>query len=73
MPAASQEKLIPVEYTNAIITMAPISSITARAKRNVRSEATTEGPIMVNNPTAKAISVATGTPQPPGATSPAIS
>jgi hypothetical protein len=70
--ARSQEKLMPVEYTNAITKIAPISSMTAKASRKERNDAATLGPSIVNKPTAKAISVATGTPHPAGATEPAI-
>ena len=70
--AASQENVIPVEYTRAMIRIAPISSMTASAKRNERSDNVTEGPIIASNPTAKAISVATGTAHPSGASPPAM-
>ena len=72
MAAASQEKLIPVEYTKAITKIAPISSITAKASKKERNDAATLGPSIVNKPTANAMSVATGTPHPAGATEPAI-
>ncbi|CAB4767267.1 unannotated protein [freshwater metagenome] len=49
-----------------------MSSITASANRNDRSDATALLPTKVSNPTAKAISVATGIPHPLASTEPAI-
>ena len=72
-PAASQENVIPVEYTIAMMRIAPMSSMTAKAKRKERSERVTDGPIIASNPTARAISVATGTAHPSGACPPAMS
>jgi hypothetical protein len=54
------------------VDLEPISSITARASKKDRSEATALVPTNANNPTASAISVATGTPQPFASTSPAM-
>ena len=71
-PEISQLIRMPSEYTSAMIKMATMSSITAKASRNIRSDSGTREPIIVKSPTAKAISVATGTPQPLAATPPAI-
>ena len=54
----------PDEKTTAITTTAPRSSMTASASSVRRSAGGTRGPINASTPTANAMSVAMGMPQP---------
>ena len=62
----------PSEYTIAMTRIAPMSSTIASARRNSFNDGVTRVPRSPRTPSAIAMSVAVGIPQPPSASVPAV-